>query len=530
MLSPAKVKILLAVALATAVFFRFFMLGGTPPGLYDDEAISGVEAQRALETGDFSVYYQITPQIDLGPTLRGTFGTEGLYINLVAVSIKILGNEPVAIRAVSALAGVLTVLGLFLLARVIFDKSTIDPNVPALVAAYLLAIVFWHVNFSRIGFHAILMPLASVFSFYFLFRGFSESGRKPHFMLAGAFLGLGFHTYISFRIVPIVALLVIILKLIEKRPKRFAAEVGLFVVSAIVVSLPMLVYFIGHSDDFLYRARGLSLFGEPDWPAKLLGNFMKALGEFNVAGDAYMRHNIPGAQQLPWTMGAFFLVGVTTAVARIISFAAKKGKPVPTIEAFLLVWLITGIVPAAMAISPHPHALRSIGAVLPAVMLTAQGMTLVYFMICGRVTSDAVKKGLAAIAVAFLVVTGALEYKRYFHDWARSPELGYRYFDQQTHDIGRFINSQPIGVKKFVVVNYRPETVQFLTESFTESGRQRKNIVYLFPEQKINIEFASARPYVVIPLYDDPKLYRALSENVPGRFVREEYFDYIISE
>jgi hypothetical protein len=69
-------RLLLFGVLAVASFFRFYHLAVTPPGLYIDEAMDGVNAQHAAETGQFKVYY---PEDN---------GREGLYVNILALAFR----------------------------------------------------------------------------------------------------------------------------------------------------------------------------------------------------------------------------------------------------------------------------------------------------------------------------------------------------------------------------------------------------------------------------------------------------------
>src|SRR3989344_893589 len=114
--------------LIIASFFRFYQLDKYPPGLYPDEAMNGSNALVANATGDYKIFY---PE---------NFGREGLFINIQALSIKWFDVNSWSLRSVSAIFGILTVLGLFLLARELFSWQV------GAVSSFLLAISFWHVN------------------------------------------------------------------------------------------------------------------------------------------------------------------------------------------------------------------------------------------------------------------------------------------------------------------------------------------------------------------------------------------------
>src|SRR3989344_9433642 len=99
-----RILLMLGVMIIAA-FFRFWQITETPPGLYPDEAMNGTNAQEAIRTGDYKIFY---PENN---------GREGLFINIQSLSLRIFGNEPWALRVVSAIFGILTVLGLYLMTR-----------------------------------------------------------------------------------------------------------------------------------------------------------------------------------------------------------------------------------------------------------------------------------------------------------------------------------------------------------------------------------------------------------------------------
>ncbi|MBI2052958.1 MAG: hypothetical protein HYT34_01810, partial [Candidatus Ryanbacteria bacterium] len=91
---PKPRYIVLLLVLAVAVFFRFWHLSSIPPGLWADEAMNGNNASEALKTGDFKIFY---PENN---------GREGLFINLQALSVGLLGHSAFALRLVSAIFGI----------------------------------------------------------------------------------------------------------------------------------------------------------------------------------------------------------------------------------------------------------------------------------------------------------------------------------------------------------------------------------------------------------------------------------------
>ena len=278
-----KYLILLLLILALGAFLRFYEIKEIPLGLYPDEAMNGSNALEALETGNWKIFY---PENN---------GREGLFINIQAISVAAFGNTPWALRVVSALFGTLTILGAYLVTRELFispssqaqnaKRKTQNDNPKrksfkflavvlrfslyafrsdsvnqkisrmeaiALLSAFFTATSYWHLNFSRIGFRAIMVPFLASFGIYFLLKGLRltyyssspvrnlvsngasevEKSRQPgeildstsfrsknrpllYIILAGIFIGLGFHTYIAFRFMPFVVAIPLIWHLWE---------------------------------------------------------------------------------------------------------------------------------------------------------------------------------------------------------------------------------------------------------------------------------------------------------------------------
>jgi len=96
-----------------AVFFRLWQLPSAPPGLYPDEAINANNGIEAANDNDFKIFFP------------DNNGREGLFIDIVGLNLKVFGGDgkPWAARLPSAIFGILGVLGIYLLAREIFNDN-----------------------------------------------------------------------------------------------------------------------------------------------------------------------------------------------------------------------------------------------------------------------------------------------------------------------------------------------------------------------------------------------------------------------
>ncbi|MBU1102706.1 hypothetical protein KJ853_03575 [Patescibacteria group bacterium] len=575
-----KTFIFLLIILCVAVFFRFWQLEQIPPGLYPDVAVNGNNALDALKTGNFKLFYP------------DNNGREGLFINLIAFSFWLFGASVWAIKVVPAIIGVLTILGLFFLARVLFSfLSRTKSDFIALASTFILSISFWHVNFSRLGFRAILVPFFLVWSFYFLFKalnatriyeshpndpncipenksvggqalnedqliqstqggaagferkpapreagqgwsGWLKAKSPPHrlicFILAGIFFGLGFHTYISYRVAPLILIPVAIFSIIAYwgNFKNFIKEqlwkwaIFLFFV-ALTVS-PLLLYFAKNPQDLIGRAGQVSVFSSASPIKELAITTVKTLGMFNIYGDCNWRHNYPCQPELYWPIGALFAIGFFFSVLEIFKPANYRQQRWQLLAAHwtLLFMFFVMLLPAILSMEGLPHALRSIGTI-PSVFIFA-GLGL--FFIFDGLKNLYLKKNLKLFTLyllIFLLLGGSAyaEYNRYFLDWGQREETKAE-FTQRLVDQGNYLNSLPDDVIKYVMVNEDgvpvpyPDGIPMPAQTIMFIIQEKPNIKYLLPSQNSQI-LISPKPTVLLPLRYDGNLFSQLKEKIP---------------
>jgi len=471
---------LLTIILIIAIFLRFYHFTTTPPGLYPDEAMDGNNAVEAAQTNHFQVFYVEDN------------GREGLYVNIVAAIIKVWPvYEPWIIRLPAAVAGVLTVWGLYLLVAELFGDG------PGLLAAFLLATSFWGIIFSRIGFRAILAPLLLIWTLWLLIKAFRSDNKRSailYTILAGIVYGLGFYTYIAYRITPLLFLLFI--PFFRKNP-GFWKRTALFIVTILIVAAPIGWYFATTPGSFFGRTAEISVTSATNPIHDLVVNLTKEALMFNFHGDNNWRQNISGAPELFWPVGILFVLGIVLGLYSLWrSWRKKKGddnNPFPAFGILLtLIWLIIGILPAAASDEGIPHALRSILALPPALILAALGGVWLY----GIIKKYWHTRAAQIIGIVFILVVAVFGYYGYFIVWAQNPNVPGA-FSANYVDIGRQINALPTSTPKYVIVNaggvlahgipVPAETTMFITHSFTTADAAAANIYYLLPNQTSSI-------------------------------------------
>lgn len=444
----------LILVILIAAFLRLWQLQDIPPGIYPDEAMNATDAIRTLETRQPQVFYPANN------------GREGLFNNLTALSFAVFGISIWSFKIVPALAGILTILGQYLLSkellRKILDRKR--AKLAALLAAFLLAVSFWHINFSRIQFRAILLPLALSFAFFFLLQGM-RTRRLWNFAVAGVIYGLGAYTYISFRLSALLMAAAFFIWLFqamkEQWGKRFIVSACVFSFIAIAITAPLLLYFFSNPEFFISRAEGVSIFTKAN-PLLAFGESLgKHLAMFHIAGDPNWRHNFAGRPELSVASGLFVLIA--------IAYAIKRWN---NIYALLFIWFFALLLPGALTFEGIPHSLRVIG-VIPAIyVLAGLGGTLFFSWLKNILDQKKVHHVLFPILLGFFFVGSTIVvFNEYFLVWAKMPQVQDA-FTARFVEAGTIANGLPAETKKYVVESEGDlpvETVRFIQRT---AGKQ----------------------------------------------------------
>ncbi len=322
-----------------------------------------------------------------------------LFIFLVIVGIASffrLYKLDISSGIFQAVIGILTVVGIYLLAKEMFEWRL------AAIASYLTAISFWHVNFSRTESAAIIIPFMLVYGFYFLWKGIKMS-RLPYFFIAGIFTGLGFYTP-AFYIAPLITLILFVnywwyLKKdfghekYEHSKNKLLQGFVFFAFTTFLVASPVSMSFWQHQSFF----SPITISGE---------SILKTLAMFNFTDYPV----------LPWPIGVFFVVGL---INELIHWFKKKHGHFSTVHTLMFAWFVIALVPGFLS-DTAPNLWLTIG-VLPAVMIiTARGIWWLFdklrswYSLRDPHSIHEAHAVTALVMIIFLFSIGFMEYWRYF--------------------------------------------------------------------------------------------------------------------
>lgn len=496
--------------LALALFVRSYHISTLPAGLYPDEATNATDAITALETGHFKLFYP------------NNYGREGLFINLQAWAISTFGFTVAALKFWSIIFGTLTVLGTYLLGRELFHRRA-----AGLLGAFFIATSFWAINFSRIGFRAIMLSFLLSFSFYFFFRGLRR-GRFIDFALSGFLIGLGLHTYIAARLTPLifVILLPFLMLSYEKFLRRFWKHGLVFTLAAFIAAAPMLHhFFIAHPEDFASRTGAVSIFSPEINKGDFWGTFGKTMSlsliKYNFWGDQNWRHNYPPYPILDPIVGTFFLAGFLSIIWQSLVLLKRRLKNQDrdtrlVRNVFLLGAFFVMLMPEFLTEEGLPHALRAIGTQVPVFLMAA----LAGLFLLKRADHAKPARRFAYLSLfgILLIASATFNLSKYFIFFDASRDQ-HGAFNENYTNMAHFLLSLPADTKKYVYANAGgtaidnglPVTAQPII--FLTYGRIQ-NLTFLKPETLVS------KPSVIVLMKEDSALVQRIKEKNPDAELR----------
>lgn len=420
--SPAVVAVALALIVAIGVGLRFVQLEQLPSGFYCDEAGNIYNTASILRTGRDESGAE-------WPLYIWSFDTSyknPVFIYAAAIPVALFGPGPFAARATAAAFGTIAVVAIFFLGRAIAG------NVAGLFAALFLAIIPWHLHFSRIAFELISFP--ALFTIGAVGLVAFANGRRSLSWAALA-LGASLYTYVPAKLfVPLFVATFAWLFRRELWQRRRESIVGGALLLA--VALPTVVFDLSNQDRSSRYLRGTTFvtadMGITDIAAQLGANYTHFYSPSFLfhRGDRILRHAVQGHGELYSAMAPLLLIGL---VAVVVEPSRKKG--------LVLVWLALYPLAAAFIRREIPSASRAIIGAPAFCLLAAFGCDWLWRRI-PALGSKKLRAGvLSATALAGLAIVLAAQTIQYWRLYSETYPLytarhyiGFQYGHEQVVD------------------------------------------------------------------------------------------------
>lgn len=526
---PKEILVVLAIVVVAAIF-RLYNLDQLPPGLHYDEAFKGVMARKLIVGPDRPIFF--TENLTEEPMME--YAT--------ALSFLIFGDTAWHIRLVSAIAGIITVIALYFLARQLFAQRWV-----AWLATFVLAILYWHLNFSRLGMEPILTPMTLTLAFVFLWQGIyphpspppsanpstplrsaqdadgrgSQTpspvrqktsnrgglgwGRWGALTLAGFFLASTQYTYKAALFVPFLIIAFFGLEIVVERG-FFRQNWRRLIFCALVAVLffaPLGLYFVAHPDQFLERPTTVTVVSSGT--NTIFDNALKVAGMFFLRGDDNPRSNLPGRPVLDPFLAIGFIAGLIVCIVRIRRRESR----------LLLLWLGVMTLPSVLT-DFAPHFGRDIGAIPVVPLIVANG----FGAIVDKITSRRL-----LITVYCLLFTGLLfstysTINDYFNDWGKRTGL-FDSFDVGILSLAQKLHDRPANEALYV----SPIDSEYYTMNYGLAGRDVRSFdgrnVLVVPPSGVIADYG-------IITRDDKQSLNRLSKIFPQGRVVDSISDYIV--
>ena len=460
---------LAALAIAcVAIVLRVYAIDRLPPGLFGDEAVEGLDALDVL-AGNLAIWF------------HAHLGREPLYVYLTALAYALFGVTPLATRLPALIAGLLTIPAAFFLAREwasgIFARERATRL--ALLTTALLAISFWHMQMTRNAHRDTLLPLVEATGYFLLWRALRTRDWRLY-AGAGAVLGLAIYTYSPGRFVAVfVALFVAVELLIERltadgRPptaesasvvggRRSVSGLGIAALVALIVMLPLGIYFAQNPAQFSRRFSSVSIFDFENPAAAFGSSVVGNLAQFVVPGMGYQskHYNLPGEPVFDLLLAPWFLIGIVIALTRWRQAQYR----------FLLLWFVVMATPAFLTADMIPKGVRVLGVVPGVFIFPALAMD----ALIGKWQIASSRWQIAPLAIRGLIalcLIGSAMWTThdYFVAWANNPDVPLA-FDADLTEVAGFIHSQPADLPIYISQEvYRSPTLMLLGERVPTSS------------------------------------------------------------
>jgi len=366
-------SLILLIISFTLIFFNFNLI---PKNISFDE-IAFTRLALSLNNSNYIPYSELAT------------GHSTLYFYIILISFKIFGISNFALRLPSAIFGILSILVFFAILKNTFNE--VNKPFYSFIGGFILITSRWFINFSRFSFEATFLLFIELLSLLFILL-FIKKKNYLFIFLSGLFAGLSFLSYTPGRIF---FLLPAFLLLIKKTKIKYYF---FYFITFIIVSSPLTIYFVKHSDIRFQEISILSQKNSIYSKIKMFSeNAQKTALMFNFKGDLNGRHNFPGKPSFNPILGTFFVIGLIITTKELFKFPNN----------LFLFYFILGLVPTFFTLPPdNPNMLR-LFTTLP---------SSIYFVIYGikNILTVNHKKYLPYIFVGLIIMSSILELRTYF--------------------------------------------------------------------------------------------------------------------
>jgi dolichyl-phosphate-mannose-protein mannosyltransferase len=382
--SSSKEYWILAAILLIGIFFRFFKLDSLFTGMTYDEAYKGLDGIAIRKFGERPIF------------LDWNGGREALVAYLVAISQTFFDYSILSVRIITPIMNCLLLVFFYLFAKTIFNSRV------ALLSTFLLAVSKWSIIHSRYGVRAGQFTVFEIAVLYFVARGIaSERKNSWSFVIAGIIGGLGFYTYIGYRVFPLILLSFLLQKNVFQKLKNHKTTIIAGCIAGLVIVAPVAKFYLEHRASMTDRMKRTLVWNQKGNeysginPALLVLRSTKdTLGMFTYKGDTISRHNVEIEPMLSPFESAFFILGLIVVV---LNFRKQHAL-------FLILFFAFALLPGILSVGA-PNTPRVLAALPPTMLFVSFGiLTALQFL---KTMPSYIRTAFVTLVLAGNLYTGA---------------------------------------------------------------------------------------------------------------------------
>lgn len=437
----------LILILLVASFLRVYRLDYLE--LFGDEVDAGYQSYSLLMTGrDYKGH--------LLPSYAQSFSewrAPGLMYAMIPF-IKIFGLNEWGVRLCPAFFGVLSILAFYFLLKEIGVSKKVS-----LWTSFLLAILPWHIQYSRAGYELTLLCFLILGGVFFLKKAIN-SNKNALIIVSGLLFSVAIYTYNTANIfVPLLCLTTLIIWKAKKEKWL------VLIFSGFIFCLPLIYQILfGHAAD---RFGTVAIFNNKDviaevndyrnagknsWMSKIFYNKATVSGKkilfnyFNAFGDNFLFNegDVTFRQSLH-QVGNLYWIELPLIVWGLVVFIRNKNKTKG--EWWLFGLLLISPTASSLTIDGYNHASRLFLMVFPLSYLAASGL-------------DNVKKYLKYLILIILF----LEFSFYqYYYWSFYRNESWRWWHTGYKEAMIYVFSNKNNYNKVIMDNtYEPALIRYL--------------------------------------------------------------------
>jgi len=462
-LKSIKDNYMLIWILLFGTILRLVYLDKVPVSIFGDEMDVGIHANSILVTGrDYLGNFL--------PTYFHSFAEFRLPMQLyVAVPfIKLFGLTEWGVRLGSVLFGILSLWGMFLLARELFSKRV------GLIATLFLAISPWHLHFSRQANDSGFMLPFLLFGTWFFVKGLKD---YKYLVISAALFAISFYSYATAALFTPIYIVILLLLFRRQIFKYSFKQLSMLVVLVLLLLAPYIN--VTRKNMATARFSYISVASESEialevtkkraWSdssltklfynrnsiiaSEILKNYLNTFSTnlLFVNGDPILRHSVGGMGELYY----FDLILILIGLFALTGVYRKGSSKTRLAVAILAAWLLVAPLPSALTDGRGYHAARQLPMLPVFIVISALGFD--YFLR----NSSSIKKKLILLSFVFIMVLNFTYYlHKYYAVW---PKDSWRFWNSGYKEAMTFVRENDASYEKVLINNtYEPALPRFL--------------------------------------------------------------------